>query len=102
MDPYRLRVLADDDLLGLAVDEILAVEPGSPDSVRVVWPRPRSLPPNYGHLAGLLGRNLLAPVRGPKLSLLLAAADAPASRPGRRAGPRQWHARPTTGTASES
>lgn len=101
MDPYRLRVLADDELLGLAVDEILAVEPGTPDSVRVVWPRPRSLPPNYGHLAGLLGRGRLAPIRGYRLTLLLAAVDVPASSPpGRTAAPQQGPVQPTRETAS--
>lgn len=63
MDPYRLRVLVDDDLLGLAVDEILAIEPGAPDAIRVVWPRSRSIPTNYGYIAGLLARDRLAPIR---------------------------------------
>lgn len=85
MDPYRLRVLAEDDLLGLAVDEILAVEPGAPDAIRVIWPRPRSLPPNYGHLAGLLAANAIAPIRGSRLTLLIASASS--SQPGPTAGP---------------
>jgi hypothetical protein len=44
------------EIFGLEGGEALRVEPGTERAVRVLWPAPRDLPPNFGIFAG--DRNL--------------------------------------------
>lgn len=62
------------EIFGLEGGEALRVEPGTERAVRVIWPVPRDLPPNFGIFAG--DRNL-EPVGETRMRLYL-GPDCPA------------------------
>jgi hypothetical protein len=62
------------EIFGLEGGEALRVEPGTVRAVRVLWPVPRDLPPNFGIFAG--DRNL-EPVSETRMRVYL-GPDAPA------------------------
>lgn len=97
---YQFRVVSPDAHLGLVPDEILVVSPGEPAALRVAWPRPRSLAPNFGYLAGLLAEGGVVPVRGARLIQLIDASQASTAPPKPLAFPPRRPARSTTGSAS--